>query len=693
MAKDPYRYFRIEASEHLEGLTAGVLELEKHGDRDVVNRLLRHAHTLKGAARVVRQPEVSELSHAIEEILAPIRDGQQSATRENINQLLQLIDAIAGHMTSLAAPSEAPEASAPKVAQTAPGQQSNSTGTLDSIRVDIADLDPLLHGLWEAGINLGALRNHAQAIDHLVGLNGSMTAELSKPPSTLAEGGLRSETRVIAMATDMRSSLQSLRQNLRTIANKTGRELRQLQDRAAQLRLLPASSVFPSLERVARDAADSLGKQIEFQTLGGESRLDAHVLRALQDALLHVVRNAVSHGIENPDERAAKGKPVVGRVQIAVERRGSRLAFVCHDDGRGVDAEQIGHIAVRRGLLSAANRASLSSDQTLRLLLRGGISTAGSVTEHAGRGVGMDVVRETVERLEGSVEMRSTPSNGTSVEIIVPVSLESMSVLELEVEGHRTSIPFNAVRRVVLASDGDIAHSPDGDSILFDGVAIPLLSLNQLLFPETPYAATAGPARVVVIEVGHARAAISVSRAIGQATIILKPLPAVIGRVSPVLGACLDVAGNPQTVLDPLSLVEAAHRAPGARPAVETATKVCVLVVDDSLTTRMLEQSILETAGYEVDLAVSAEEALVKAKQRAYAIFVVDVEMPGMSGFEFVATVKADPDLRRTPAVLVTSRSAPEDRARGESVGASAYVIKGEFEEASFLRTIRRLIG
>ena len=692
MARDPFHYFRIESREHVDGLTAGVLELEKRNDDcDVAARLLRHAHTLKGAARVVKQVEISELSHAIEEILGPVRDGQRIASREDINKLLQLIDAIADGIKALSDsdPSVGAGADRPPASGTV-GEP--TVAKLDAVHIEIAELDPLLHGIWEARIKLGLLRDQSATLDRLIQSAHSLTDEAQVPRTGAMVAHTSGAGGVGAVADDIHTTLKQLRQTIVDVADKNGRELLQLQDRALQLRLLPASSVFGSLARAARDTADGLGRQIEFRTHGGDNRLDAHVLRALHDALLHVVRNAVSHGVERSDERVAAGKPPAGRVEVSVERRGNRVIFVCRDDGRGVDIDRIRQAAIDRGLHSAAEDTPLSLEDAVRILLRGGVTTAASVNEHAGRGIGLDVVRETVDRLKGDVEMQSTPSTGTTVTLSVPVSLESMSVLEVEVAGQRICIPFEAIRGVLLVPDSDIARSPEGDSIIFEGVHTPLLSLRRLLFPTASAELSSAAARIVVIKAGQVQAAIVVDRPLKRSAIILKPLPTIVGRLDFVMGSCLDASGDPIPVLDPSSLVEAAGGSGSATIPAEPQARHRVLVIDDSLTSRMLEQSILETAGFDVDVAASGEQALARVKQQSYAIFIVDVEMPGMNGYQFIEQVKSDPDLRDIPAILVTSRAGQEDRARGESVGAAAHIVKAEFEEAGFLRTIRRLI-
>jgi two-component system chemotaxis sensor kinase CheA len=433
-----------------------------------------------------------------------------------------------------------------------------------------------------------------------------------------------------------------------------------------------------------------LGKQVDFVTTGGEHRLDAHVLAAVRDALLQVARNAVAHGIESPQERAAAGKPALGKVSLQVLRRGSRIAFVCEDDGRGFDVLALRKAVVARGLVADAAAEALTSEDYFRLLLRGGISTSGTVTEVAGRGIGLDVVREATSKLKGEIAMRTVSGAGSSVEISVPVSMLSLNAVIVESNGLSASLPLDTVRKTLWIADTDVVRGPDGDSIVFDGKTIPFLPLSRALGQPTPRAETRFPA--VVVRSGVECAAVGVDRLRGTSTILLRPIPAFAGVDPVVAGAALDAEGNPQLVLDPAALIFAASSR-RASPFQNAPPRVpVVLVIDDSLTTRMLEQSILETAGYEVHLATSAEEALEKAHVEDYDLFVVDVEMPGMDGFEFVARTRAMPALSAVPCILVTSRNSPEDKKRGEEAGARAYVVKGEFDQAQLLQTIRQLI-
>jgi two-component system chemotaxis sensor kinase CheA len=284
------------------------------------------------------------------------------------------------------------------------------------------------------------------------------------------------------------------------------------------------------------------------------------------------------------------------------------------------------------------------------------------------------------------------------LEICVPVSLSSVAALEVDVAGTIAAIPLDAVRQTLRLADPDIARGGERDSIVHRGKAIPFLGLRSVLRKSVLRTKdVAGSKRrfwsVVVVEAPSGMAAVGVDRLLGTASVVMRTLPSMSVADIVVLGVSLNVEGNPQLVLDPEGLVTMASR--GRAPVSEAAPakRSPILVIDDSLTTRMLEQSILESAGYEVEAATSAEEGLEKARGKQYALFLVDVEMPGMDGFEFVSRTRADARLSKVPAILVTSRNATEDRRRGEAAGARAYIVKGEFDQGYLLRMTRELVG
>jgi two-component system chemotaxis sensor kinase CheA len=541
-------------------------------------------------------------------------------------------------------------------------------------------------------VELTALRREVAGLDETRALAARLGEQLVARRG--AENGRGAPHAPLAsLAEELRTRLERLQRSLTTDVDRVGMEIAQVQGAADRLRLLPASVLFASLERGARDAAQATERGIEFESAGGETRLHAHVLAALRDALLHVVRNAVAHGIEPEAERRAAGKPPLGRIELRVEQRGRRVTFACRDDGRGIDVDAVRRAAVRRGLLSAAQVESPRMDEAIRLILNERLTTTPTVTEVAGRGIGLDVVRETTARLGGELDVRSEPGRGTTIEISVPVSLSSTAALVVDVGGNAASIPLVAVRRTIRVTDAEVARSTDGESIVCAGAVIPFLRLDRVLRAATSASRDRGPWSAVLVQGGAGVAAVAVDRLLGIGNVVVRPLPSLVEADPVVAGATLDGAGNPQPVLDPDGLVAAAHAGPCRGAAPRPPTRRRVLVVDDSLTTRMLEQAILESAGYDVDLATSAEDALAQARERPYDLFLVDVEMPGMDGFEFVACTRADPAFRDIPSILVTSRGSPEDRSRGTQVGARAYIVKSEFNQSHLLQTIRGLVG
>ncbi|MGH7093430.1 MAG: response regulator, partial [Stellaceae bacterium] len=328
------------------------------------------------------------------------------------------------------------------------------------------------------------------------------------------------------------------------------------------------------------------------------------------------------------------------------------------------------------------------------LLLSGGLSTAASVTELSGRGIGLDIVRTAAERLGGTVAVATSPGTGTSFTLSAPLSLVAVETLGVEAGGMRVMLPLDAVRGAVRAPSAEISRTAGRLSLRHGSETIEFLPLAQILgAPGEASPAWSCPVWSYIVVAGAGgTVALGVDRMLGTASAVLRPLPELMPSDALVGGTTLDAEGVPMLVLNPDGLVTAVLQAEPETASAEPARRP-VLVVDDSLTTRMLEQNILETAGYEVDLAASAEDALSAARRKRYALFLVDVEMPGMDGFGFVAHTRSDPALRDVPAVLVSSRAAPEDVARGRAAGASGHIDKASFDQAALLALIGPLIG
>jgi two-component system chemotaxis sensor kinase CheA len=675
MTEDPYRYFRVEARELVEGLGQGVLELERGGrPADVVPRLMRFAHTLKGAARVVRQPRIAELAHAVEDKLAPHREGAALLPPGRADELLSLVDAIGGQLAQLDAPA---------------GGAASGEDLRRTLRPDVGELDVVLKGIAEVGARLGLVRRalgplaHARNVAELLAAP-RQTARAAESPRVTADERW-------AVAHELRTQLATGERRLAAAVEQVEQELRQVAQAAERLRLVPAGAMFAALERAARDAAQALGKRVAFEGRGGEVRVDAHVLGVIQNALVQAVRNGVAHGIEDEGPRVAAGKAPAGRITIEVSQHGDQVRFGCHDDGRGVDLEAVRRAATRRGV-PPGEIERLGADDLVRLLLEGGISTSGTVSQIAGRGVGLELILEAARRLGGQVSLKTQAGGGTTVELVAPVSLRAVEALLVEAAGRVMAVPASSIRAVLRVSAAEAVVTGGRRSIVHAGQSLTCRELAGIVGTRPGASASPEHWNVIVVDGGAGQAGLVVDRPIGTASLLLRPPPELALADPVVSGTFLDADGNPGVALDPAALVAAARRDEAALGAVEPQRRPPMLVIDDSLTTRMLEQSILESAGYDVDVAASGEEAVGLARRRRYGAFLVDVEMPGMDGFAFLETARDDPALRGVPAILVTSRDAPEDRRRGQELGALAYIVKSEFDQQELLGTIGKLL-
>ncbi len=681
MSNDPYKYFRVEARELVTEMGKAVLALEKETPSPArVAHFLRLAHTLKGAARVVKQREIADHAHTMEDVLQPHRDTGGPMSRADIDVVLGLIDKIDGRVSALdpspAAASESPRAGPMPVEEPR------------LLRTDVGEVEELLDGVSEVQASLARLHRGLSGFERLRQTAERLGDALERGAS---DGSDRRAEQAAAAVADLLHACRNLERGLGGAAEQMDRQLREVRQGADRMRLVTAAALFTPLERAARDVAAAQNKRVTFESAGGDLRLDTHVLSVVQAALVQVVRNAVAHGVESEPERRLAGKPPAGRVRLEVIRRGRRVAFVCSDDGRGVDFDAVRRVAQAKGMVPG-DQGRVGPDVLLERLLAGGISTSGTLTEMAGRGIGLDVVREAKERLGGAISVRTEAGRGTAVELEVPLSVASLEAIHVAASGMTFAIPLDAVRSTQRVTARDLAPSARGSTIVYDGRPVPFLPLSRALGDRSAAPRQNAATSAVLVEGAGGLAAIGVDSLLSTGSIVLRPLPELCVASPAVAGAMIDGDGTPRLVLDADGLVAAATQPVPEIVAVQTA-RLPILVIDDSLTTRMLEQSILESAGYQVQLAVSAEDGLERVHRERFALILVDVEMPGMDGFSFIERMQSEPTLRDIPAILVTSRNAPEDLRRGEQVGARGYMVKSDFNQVELLDRIRSLVG
>jgi two-component system, chemotaxis family, sensor kinase CheA len=452
--------------------------------------------------------------------------------------------------------------------------------------------------------------------------------------------------------------------------------LTELQDSVIQMRTLPLASISGAFPRAVRDLAAAHDKQVELEITGADTQLDRMILDGISDSISHLLRNAVAHGVEPPAERTRAGKPATARIELRAGQRGGLVAIEVVDDGRGVPA----------ALIAQAEGGRTLAD----VLAEAGFSTAEEVSDVSGRGVGLDAVKAHVESLRGSLEVSSEPGHGTTVTMLLPLTLALLRVLLLERGGQVFGLGLPAIEEVVAVKD---TMSLGGrESIEIRGHSVALADLAELVgaaapdLPERPDA--------VIVSSVAGRVGVICDRILGEEEVVVKSLGALLANVSGYLGAAIMGDGSVALILDPASLVRRQGGGPARLQVAEEAPAAVVLVVDDQFTVRELQRSILETAGYRVETARNGREALSELTGSSDVDLVLtDVDMPEMTGLELLRAIRADARNFALPVVVVTGRGGEADRKVGMEAGADAYIVKEEFDQRTLLDTVGRLLA
>ncbi|MEX2289979.1 MAG: hybrid sensor histidine kinase/response regulator [Mycobacteriales bacterium] len=573
----------------------------------------------------------------------------------------------------------------------------------DSVRVAAGKLYELLDVVGEA--DLGARRIEQST----AGLLAS-AAEQARWAATLRSAALRSAStlppdialalhRMVGAADEMSGAVRGLRELAE--GHRGGMAL--VRDGAMGLAMVPVRRAFAALPRIVRDVAQATGKTVRLETAGEDVEIDKQVLDGVAEALKHLVVNAVDHGCEDAATRVAAGKPAEAVVRVTARGVAGTVVLEVSDDGAGVDEERARAKAVELGLLPADS--GLAGSGLLELLFAPAFSTAGVVTETSGRGVGLDVVRDAVDQLGGSVEVRSERGAGTAFVLTLPVTLGVLRCLLARVGDERYAVPVPGVVESLSLRDAEVHILAGATVVVRHGVSIPLLDLGTALGLARLPGDSPGSALVVRHAAGGgSMVAWAVDRLEGESELVVKDLGDFLGRVPAIAGATIDGDGSVVCLLD---LRELAERAVGPSPAL-AATVVAraprsvptagtrrprVLVVEDSVGVRELQRVILEGAGYAVETAVDGLDGAARLRDDPADLVLSDVEMPGMDGFDLTRTIRRTKGWENVPVIIMTSRGEEHARQAGLDAGCSAYLLKSEFDEAQLVSTVRRLVG
>ena len=687
--------FGQEAESRLTQLSDNLLELEEHGaSAELVGSLFRDAHTLKGSAAVVGLGGFSSVAHRMEDLLGQLRDQAREPSAELVDGLLVAVDGLRrllpallrgadlsaetdslGRQLAAVAPSRAVAelpGPSPAVSPGPPPDQRPPVGP-EPPRAHPSRGGPAPERPAPGAPHGPSVRVPLERLEDLAGLVGESAA------AHLRLGRLLSRR------------LGPTAVNLPEVRD-LGRSLNSLQEKTMRVRMVPIATVAEPLRRAAREVARSQGKNVRWVLTGEETELDRSVLDRLSEALLHLVRNAVDHGVEGPAGRAAAGKPATATVAMHATQVGSEVVVTVRDDGRGIDLDDL-----RR---RAGTGHDLDDAETLQLLFRAGFSTASEVTDISGRGVGLDVVKVAVEALRGRVEVRSVLGAGSEFRLIVPITLAVLRCLLVEAGGRRFAIPMHSVQSVLGPGE---PSRPDGgqDTVLVDNEPVALRDLG----PTLGLGGRPVPGPVVVLAGLNRRVAFRVDRLLHHRDVVVKNLSPLLPRIEVLAGASVEPDGSVLLVLDSSGLIDRARRgrvegamrsAPVGDGIAEEDAPVSpptILVVDDAVTVRTVERMVLERAGYQVLTAGDGIEALATLRSSTVDLVVTDIEMPRMDGLELTRVIRSDPRLTQTGIIMVTARGSEDDKRAGLEAGADAYVEKRQFDQKDLLSLIERMLG
>ncbi len=657
--------FAQEAEIRLVQLDQLLLRLEgDDDDPELVRSIFREVHTLKGSSAVAGLDDVSGIAHGLETLVDESRSGGEPITADLVDALLRGTDDLRTAIAAAQRPATGPGAPAVTGTAAAPVPASRPSNAAPPPSRPVPTLPPT-SGAAVVMVPLERL----EELTRLVGETAS---------AHLRIGRMLKERFQVDPATC-------------TEFNELSRSLNDLQERAMRTRMVPVSTITDPLHRAVREIARAQGKDVRWDVRGADTELDRGILHQLSDSLMHLVRNAVDHGTEDPAERLASGKAAQATVRLHAMQLGSEVIIAVTDDGRGIDVDSVSREADRHGI----DTAGMSDEELLRLSFHPGLSTAAVVTQVSGRGVGLDVVRANVEAARGRVELRSETGAGTEFRIVVPITVAVLRCLLVEAGGQSFGLPFHRVQLSQASEPGKLAHAEGQPMVWVDGHAIPVQGLAETLGIATAEAVD-GP--VVVLADTSRRHAFQVSRLVGQRDVVIKALNPLLPHLPAVAGASVEPDGSILVVLDPPGLIQRALRAgrtTGTPVPLEPAppTRRSIVVVDDALTIRELQRSILERAGFDVRVATDGRQALATLAERRCDLVLTDIEMPNMDGFALTAAIRASPTLTNIPVLILSSRSSDSDRQRGLDVGADGYIVKSGFDEANLLAAVNRLLG
>lgn len=701
--------FRAEAAEILEVLHAAVSRLAdsaeaRDGRPADLTDALRAAHTLKGAAHVVRIEAVPALAHELEDVF---RDAEKEhgiskeETAAQSRRLLNLIESALQASGGLAATSDTalpdPVQSASTTAQKGFYRiEKSRIASLEESYSEILAVFPHFETLCEDTSRLSA--DFSMMAREEETLRRNLGALLYRAPENQEYARAASYVNFTSRQVRLlQRSITRIESGMRKIAAQLETRLDLLEEGMHGLRVTRAEEVLAGLRLMASELSERLQKPVELQTDGFDLEMEMPVLQSLRGALIHMLRNALDHGIETAPERLSAGKPPSARIRISLSLEGGHYCLRVADDGRGLPEREIRRSAIRAGLCTEDEAARLSGPALTRLIFHPRLSTAREVTDVSGRGIGLSSVIETIRALDGTVECESNPGKGTVFIIRIPAARVGSRALLVRAADAVFGIPSRFVEKVTRISEAEIETNEKGSHWISPHGPVPLGGLAEML--GLPALESRGVQPVVVLlRTGETRHALVVDSLLGMRQVVVRDLSPV-AAASGLFGGCIVIGeGEAGLLLDPNALLarKAAGAVRGGAPprndSLRASGEPCILVVDDSYTSRTLEAGVIESLGYRVVQAADGMDGLRALRNEKVDLILCDIEMPRLDGFGMLSEVKKQERLRDIPFILISSIEDPAIVQKGLALGADSYIVKRYFEQEELRSTIRHYL-
>jgi two-component system, chemotaxis family, sensor histidine kinase and response regulator WspE len=732
--------FRMEVDGESQALTAGLLALERDPlAADQLERCMRAAHSLKGAARIVGLSAGVSITHAMEDCFVAAQQGRIALQQGHIDELLRGVDLLqqmAGTAEKdmdrwetqklaevgafidalrLAAVSQAPlrEVGPQAGPETLPDEslpttlrsEVGDTRQDEVLRVTADNLNRLLGLAGESLVESRRFRSFADSLLRLKRSQYDLQRALDRLRDQLSQQRL-SDNAQAALTEAQQRALECQRflvqrlVEMDTFDRRAAHLSHRLYDGALACHMRPFADGVQAFPRMVRDLARTLGKQLRLDIVGQDTQVDRNILEKLDAPLGHLLRNALDHGIESPEERLVAGKSTEAVLRIEARHSAGRLQVTVADDGRGIDLERLRAAIIERKLSNAETAAKLNDAELLEFLFLPGFSMKEAVTDISGRGVGLDVVQSVLKQIRGTVRVVTRRGEGTRFQLELPLTLSVARTLLVEVGAEAYAVPLAYIRRALKLAPGDIQMLEGRPHFNLDGRSIGLVTAHQLLGVEPPQAATDVLAVIVLGDATHLYGLI-VDRFLGERELVVQTLDARLGKIKDVAAGALMEDGSPALILDVEDVIRSIEKLVStgrlsglAREKSGTGVaRKRILVVEDSFTVRELERKVLVNSGFDVEVAVDGMDGWNAARTGHFDLVITDIDMPRMDGIELVTLIKKDPHVKSLPIMIVSYKDRPEDRRRGLDAGADYYLAKGSFHDESLLHAVVDLIG